>query len=688
MVLATLLCVACGQVYRPVVIPCSGGVQISGCPVQPPPTPANFHAVFGITANTPGYPGGAMQIDVAGDAVIAETATSDKAAPNLGNNPTYGAVIPNNSRLFVASAGTLVSGGVDVVTAVPPAFQSTGGTGFGTLAAIALPSQASNITSISESGSLVTVTLKTPLTVAVGYSIVIAGVVIPNCTVPLCDPNAYNGTFGLASNGGTTITYTNTVGGLAASSGGTASVPPQPVFLNSTENTAMYVANYNSNSVSAINASLNVVSNSATVGAHPVSLAEAKAPSGLKLYVANQGDNTVSSLNTVDLSRTTTTGVVNGFTGTNPVWVVARSDGQRVYVLTQGDGQLVTIDTATDTVIPVPPANSAVQPGANFIFYDPHLNRLYVANPVAAIVYVFSDTGGPNDTPVPLAAISMSLGMAPCPTGPSQCSPTSVTALADGSRFYVASYQTTTAVTPSCPDPFIQPPNTPASACLIPALTVFNASNFSVQYPAAPTLNLLTYPPFAANLATNEYQYAVPPVAACGPTGLPVATTLYSPASTRFRVFTDASVDSTRVYVSICDAGVIAVINTTGSNTNGGGGTGLPADSLITDLPAAFSGCPQSLCSSDAAITAFSISSNVVTFQAANGFSPGQNVSISGLTTGTYLNGVTLTVLATGLSGSQFEAYFANPNLGPTSDSGTAVPTQPTQAPIFLLTGQ
>jgi len=36
---------------------------------------------------------------------------------------------------------------------------------------------------------------------------------------------------------------------------------------------------------------------------------------------------------------------VTGFTGVTPVWVVARADGQKVYVLTQGDGQLVTIDT-------------------------------------------------------------------------------------------------------------------------------------------------------------------------------------------------------------------------------------------------------------------------------------------------------------------------------------------------------
>jgi YVTN family beta-propeller protein len=246
---------------------------------------------------------------------------------------------------------------------------------------------------------------------------------------------------------------------------------------------------------------------------------------------------------------------------------VARSDSQRVYVLTQGDGQLVTIDTATDTVSSSLPVGG----GANFIFFDPHLNRLYVTNPLTDTVYVFSDTGGANDTPVQLAAISFALGSAPCPTGPAGCLPASVTALADGSRFYVASYQTAA----SCPDAFIGS----SSACVIPGLAVFDAASLALKT----TMTLLTNPPFSANLAAGQYQYAVLPVADCVPAAL------YSPTSTRFRVFTTAAADSSRVYVSMCDAGAIAVINTTNSNANNPGGSGTPPDTLVTDLPAAFS---------------------------------------------------------------------------------------------------
>lgn len=577
MLLALLLCVACGQVYRPVVIPCSEG-GVPGCPVETAPTPDNFHTVFGFSTNTLQYPGGAMQIDVSGDTVIGETPTYNPSAPNLGDNPTYAAIFPNDSRVFVTSAGSVISGGLDVVSSFTPVFQSRTATGLGSVTTIPLPT-----------GS-------------------------------------------------------------------------QPVFVNTTQNNALYVANFGTNSVSAINTASNFVSNTVTVGTNPVALAEI--PTGLKLYVANQGSNTVSSLNTTaNLSQNP----VTGFSGVAPVWVVARGDSQKVYVVTQGDGQLETIDTATDTVTSSLPVGA----GANFIFFDPNLNRLYVTNPVTGLVYVFSDTGGANDTPsllTPqgLAIPGLSATTTPACPGCGAAIPVSVTALLDGSRFYVASYQ----VASPCPDQ-----NAAVSGCIIPSLTVFNASTFTLQYPSAPTLTLL------GSLAPN--QFAVAPAASCA--AAPGA--LYSPSTTRFRIFPVAAEDSSRVYVSMCDAGTIADIITTGSNLNNSG-VAIPADSLITDLTTPPAACTQPSCSSPATITAFSITSNVVTFQAVNAFAPGQSISIAGLTTGTYLDGLTLTVLSAGLSTSQFECFFTYPNVGLTTDSGNAVPIPAAQTPFFLLMGQ
>jgi hypothetical protein len=82
--------------------------------------------------------------------------------------------------------------------------------------------------------------------------------------------------------------------------------------------------------------------------------------------------------------------------------------------------------------------------------------------------------------------------------------------------------------------------------------------------------------PFTTN------QYAVAPLTSCA------TAATYSPTTTRFRVFTVAAEDSSRVYMSMCDAGAVAVVNTTDSNANNSAG-GRPADTLVNDLLAPYS---------------------------------------------------------------------------------------------------
>ena len=71
-------------------------------------------------------------------------------------------------------------------------------------------------------------------------------------------------------------------------------------------------------------------------------------------------------------------------------------------------------------------------------------------------------------------------------------------------------------------------------------------------------------------------------------------------------------------------------------------------------------------------ITNFSISGNMVTFQSTNSLTPGQSVTISGLSTGTYLDGQTLTVATNGWTPNQFEAAFTHADVTSTKDTGTA----------------
>jgi YVTN family beta-propeller protein len=455
----TVICLSCGQVYRPVVIPVN----------TTPPNPSNFHTLFAISANGLFNPGSGMQIDVSGDTKV--------GAASLGVNPTHAALLPSFSRVFVSIAGSVVPGGSDSIIAFAPAADTTIPTGLGTLTTYGLP-------------------------------------------------------FG-----------------------------SQPVFVQTTTNTAVYAANFGTNSVAVINASLNVVSNIVPVGVNPVALAET--PDGNKLYSVNQGDSSVTSLNTVDMSQN----IVTGFSGVTPVWAVARGDSQKVYVLAQGSGQLITIDTTTDTVS----SSLSVGGGANFLLYDQKLNRLYVTNPSSSSLFIFSATGGAGDTPVQLAQIAIpglsASSTIPCP----DCSapaPSSVAALPDGSRLYVASYQTSNA----CPDPNLNP-NAGAVSCVIPQLTVIDAGSFAVK---TSSLFLLAPPLFAPVTVGLVQPFAVAPVTTC----VPAAT--YGPATTRFRIFTTASEDSSHVFVSMCDAGAVASVITS-------------TDTMVVDLASPFSAAPPGL---------------------------------------------------------------------------------------------
>lgn len=569
--LATWLELSCGQIYRPVVIP----INIT------PPAPANFHAVFGIAVNAPSNPGTAFQIDVSGD--------SDIGQANMGINPTHAAILPNNSRVFVASAGgNLCPAGTDLITAFFPAPDSATATGLSTPTTFTLPNttstQSSGITAVSEAGNVVTVTLSAPLSTVASAQIVIANVVVsgPN-------PTGYDGCFAISSVTGTTVQYVDPVAGLPAVSApggvGTATVPTFcpyiPVYLASTQNDAMFVANYgvegdpncnfgSTDSVAYLNTVNNTVGNIAYLPAasHPVAMVET--PNALNLYVLNQGSNSVADLSPTDLSTLASIPV-----GNTPAWAVARPDGQRVYVVTQGDGQLYTINTATNAVMPGSP-QAVGGAGANFVLYDKSLNRLYVTNPTAGTVYLFDATADPP-APIgsPTGAISIPLPPACTAATCSSVMPTSVAALSDGSRFYVASYAT--ALGSSCPDPNVAAGV--AAGCVIPQVTVFDAGTLAVKTTVFPLM------PAVASPVNQVQPFALAAVPFCAPV-IP-----YTPASSRFRMSAAASADGSRVYASMCDGGSVAIVNTTTSTIATGVNT---SDNLVTDLLAPFSaGQPQ-----------------------------------------------------------------------------------------------
>jgi YVTN family beta-propeller protein len=194
-----------------------------------------------------------------------------------------------------------------------------------------------------------------------------------------------------------------------------------PNFVASTELTTVYVSNSGNGTVSSISTATNSVTNTSSVGGSPFSMVELS--DSQKVYVANTSTATsagsVVSVNTIDLSVNPPIVASAAAPWVSPTWIVSRSDGQRVYVLDKGSGFVSAIDTDFDTVVGTP---AAVGIGADYMSYDPILDRLYVTNPVTNSVVVLDAS---SDT-LPATTVSVPNAV-------------SVAALPDGTRAYVAS---------------------------------------------------------------------------------------------------------------------------------------------------------------------------------------------------------------------------------------------------------
>ena len=533
-IFATMICLSCGQIYRPVVIPVS----------NIPPTPGDFHAVFSLNSNAyygltpdPTIPnqldptlvyaaGSGMEVDVSGDTDLGVASLVNGTLS--GANPTHAISLPNNSRVFVAAAGSVLANGVDTIASFTPASGSSGTSGIGNTNVISLPNYIANLGAVPPAPpDFVCQYLPSFVAASQNTTVYVANYGVENAP-SACNPN---------------------------------STPPAPTSTDS---------------IAVVNASSNALSNIVYLpaGSHPVAMAQVQTPSGNKLYVANQGTNTISSFNTVDM---TPNPPVTGFSGVSPAWMVARGDGQFLYALSQSDGQLWTISTTNDSVT----GSVSVGAGANYVLYDPNLNRLYVTNPATSSVYVFSVGGNLSSLMSTIVLTAGSSGN--YPSCVNLC-PMSVAALPDGTRWYVASYQL---AGPSCLDPAFTTPTslTSTPVCFVSAsVTVVDALTNTIKSTISAFPSGTTSVPEVANCLPANAQGVYNPglVQVANPPAGPVFR-----FAARFRVSAAAAADSSRVYVSVCDAGSVAIINTTDSNTNNPG-SNLPADTLVLDLPTPF----------------------------------------------------------------------------------------------------
>ena len=376
-----LICLSCGENYRPVATPVSPN----------PPNPAFTHFMVVLSTNGTTHPGAATTIDVSGDSMSSQSST--------GLSPSYAAYLATG--IYVANRDD------DTVSVIDPNAPAT-------VTTISLAPTVVAILAASQSGATTTYSynLVSGSPLEIGTTIVIAGMTFPGD----------NGSFVISSLGVGTFSVANAAGASASGQSGSGTVHAAPDFLATTQNSAVFVANAGNNTVSAINLTTNIVTNTINVGTDPVAMAEI--PSNTRLYVANAGSGgtggSLTSINTLDYSVNPP---IAGLTWTSPVWVVARSDSQRLFVLDKGAGTVVEINTSgvTDSVV----ASVPVGVGADYMIYDKTLSRLYVTNPITNTVYVLDASDAVTGTVSQLATIPVA-GAA------------SVAALPDGSRFYVA----------------------------------------------------------------------------------------------------------------------------------------------------------------------------------------------------------------------------------------------------------
>jgi DNA-binding beta-propeller fold protein YncE len=202
-----------------------------------------------------------------------------------------------------------------------------------------------------------------------------------------------------------------------------------------------YVVNHLSNTVDVISGSVLAVVDTIklpSTATNPVMIAGNAANN--KIFVVNQGSNNVTEISTID-----DTVIGNPIpVGNSPIWAVMSTDGLFVFVVNQGDGTVSVIDTSLDIILPCAispscPSGTAIKVGTtgasspNFAFYDPKLKRVYVSN-----------TGTGENTISVIQANGLDLGSNPqvLPTKIADIhvsgSPTSLTALSDGTRVYAA----------------------------------------------------------------------------------------------------------------------------------------------------------------------------------------------------------------------------------------------------------
>jgi uncharacterized repeat protein (TIGR01451 family) len=179
-----------------------------------------------------------------------------------------------------------------------------------------------------------------------------------------------------------------------------------------------YVANFDANTVSVIEAASNTVTATVPVGSGPIELAVT--PDGSRVYVANEFSGNVSVIDTATNTVTATIRV-----GDTPQRVAVTPDGSRAYVTNASSNNVSVINTTTNTVVTSIPVDNKPFGAA----ISPDGTRLYVANDTSGTISVIQIATNSVVATVPVGNRNLQLAITP-----------------DGSRAYVANFGTSPTV--------------------------------------------------------------------------------------------------------------------------------------------------------------------------------------------------------------------------------------------------
>jgi len=404
-----LICVSCGDQYRPVAIPI----------VPPPPDPAAVHFVLVLSDNGALDPGASSRLDVSGDSNI--------GVAQLGLGPAHATLTTNAARVYAVN--TLE----DSVSSFSPTPAST----TTSVVTTSLPAGSSPVfIHTTEAATVYTANFGTGTVAAISTTgSVVTNIIQVDPTQPVPDPNSKPVALAetpdgkklyVVNQGTNSVTSINTLDG---SINGNRVIPTGalPVWAVARSDSArIYVLNSGSGTVSTIDTTTDTVLNSVSVGAGANYLVYA---SGLnRLYITNPVANTVTALN-VAVDPPSVLFTVPA--AASPVSVAALPDGSRIYVasvsLTGGvaTSQVTVVNASSGSVKTVVPLNS-VAAGCGvarfelFAAASADSTRVYVGNCDARSTSIIrtSDDVKVLDMPAPLSTIKAPNGGTPPPQNP------------------------------------------------------------------------------------------------------------------------------------------------------------------------------------------------------------------------------------------------------------------------------